>query len=149
MTFYEITVLWLTILMWIGIRYIISVIFSYCFWFCVFLITKYKSISFENCTNVDECYETLKLEFWKCMHYTLWFGEYNDTNKPTGIVFIPIFNIAIIIMVVIVYIIKLIIFIVKTMKIKWLLRYIYNIIKNTNTHINVLFHNILKNIKLK
>ena len=130
MTFYEITVLWLTILMWIGIGYIISVIFSYCFWFCVFLIAKYKSISFETCTNVDECYETLKLEFWKCMHYTLWFGEYNDTNKPTGIVFIPIFNIAIIIMVVIVYIIKLIIFkiymIVKFINIKRLRNIISN-----------------------
>ena len=134
--------------MWAGIGYIISVIFSYCFWFCVFLILKYHSISFENCENVDDCCKVLNTEFWKQLSEIFCY-EYDAAYKPTYIIYVVFGNIIGIICFLIWCISKLIIFIIKKIKIKQLLYYVYYNIKTIRNNINMLFHNLLSKIKIK
>lgn len=126
-----------------------TVIVSYIFWFLSFFIYKYHSISFENCDNVDECYKVLNTEFWKFVHYCWWTEEYDDTNKPFAIIWMPFGNFIIIIITIIYNIMCLLIFIIFKMKICEAFNYIYNTIINLKCNINITFHKLLSNIKIK
>lgn len=150
MSIIEIIKLTFIIATYISITLIATIIFSYIFWFLLFVIAKHNSIDFTNCNNVDECYIYLNNIFWKFVNSTFYNDIYDEKNKPKYIVLIPIMNIVIICIIVICFIIiKTYIifkfFIIKILKIKYIINYIYNTSKN----INKMFHNKLKNIKLK